>query len=382
MSKPFGVITVITASHLAAARTLFESVRKHHPEAVCVAILVDRIDGRFDSQRESFSIWPVEELKISKLSGMLFQYTRFERVMAFKAFGLGAFVERHSELDKFFYIDADFWILGKLDRALEFLDTHSLLLTPHTLQPVLDTRWMNERVFARTGAFNLGFLGLRRSKEAKEFLSWWTQKMSEYCVSDLPNGMFADQKWMDLAPALFEGVGVFRDPGYNVAAWNLEDRKLSECASQGQWTAGGAELVAMHFSKFDPEQPADDYWRRAGPGQPPNPDPVLDRLAGAYARRLLANGWSECRSWKHVFDYFNDGTLIPPLWPIYYRDVLRHRLPKEHDPFTGLPPSLMLSFLRSLSLPPLRFRDRWWYQEWLRVLRGIGFIPKWWQPVK
>ena len=34
-------------------------------------------------------------------------------------------------------------------------------------------------------------------------------------------GVYTDQRWCDLVPALFDGVKVLRDPGLNVASWNL-----------------------------------------------------------------------------------------------------------------------------------------------------------------
>ncbi|MCZ7644513.1 MAG: hypothetical protein M5U26_04385 [Planctomycetota bacterium] len=237
---------------------------------------------------------------------------------------------------------------------------------------------MNERVYLRTGAFNLGFMGLRAGEPARRFLDWWTRRMREYCVCDPASGFFADQKWLDLAPSLFDGVAVLRSPGYNVAAWNLGDRPL---ARDGEgWTAAGAPLAAMHFSAFDPSNPEDPAWLRAGPGVVPDAPPALLELARAYAERLRAHGWETCRGWAHAYDAFDDGQPIPPLWHIYYRDVLRHRLPADYDPYAGLPYSPALGLLRQLRGDPARFRETWWYREWLRALRYAGRIPPWWDP--
>ncbi|MCZ7644512.1 MAG: hypothetical protein M5U26_04380 [Planctomycetota bacterium] len=100
MNPPFGAVTVVTAAYLPWARALFESLRERHPEAVCAAILVDRPAGRFELAAEPFEVLPVEALGETGLKQLLFRYTRFERVMAFKALGLAAFWKRRPELER------------------------------------------------------------------------------------------------------------------------------------------------------------------------------------------------------------------------------------------------------------------------------------------
>ncbi len=58
---------------------------------------------------------------------------------------------------------------------------------------------------------------------------------------------------MDLTPGLFEGVRVLRDPGYNVAYWNLHERAIS---LEGGPHVNGLPLHFFHFSGFDPDQPS------------------------------------------------------------------------------------------------------------------------------
>ena len=39
--------------------------------------------------------------------------------------------------------------------------------------------------------------------------------------------MHYDQRWLDLVPALFDDVHIVRDPGCNVAYWNLPERYVT-----------------------------------------------------------------------------------------------------------------------------------------------------------
>jgi hypothetical protein len=54
-----------------------------------------------------------------------------------------------------------------------------------------------------------------------------------------------------LAPVFFEGVHVVRDPGYNVASWNLTHRRLV-INDHGEILVNGQPLRFYHFSKLGP----------------------------------------------------------------------------------------------------------------------------------
>ncbi len=70
-----------------------------------------------------------------------------------------------------------------------------------------------------------------------------------YCYDDMPNGLFVDQRWCDHVPALFDRLKVIRDPGYNVASWNLSTRKIT-VEKDGRITVNGHPLRFWHFTKL------------------------------------------------------------------------------------------------------------------------------------
>lgn len=374
MSAPLAAVTVMTANYLPYARTLFASVRRHHPDARCLALLVDRVNGRFAPEKETFEIVPVEEASVPDLRQMLFKYTPWERVMAFKPVALRLAFDRYPEAERFLYLDSDCWVTGALDTALEALGGQNILLTPHFLQPVPDERKINELLFLRIGLFNMGFLGLRRGETSKRFVKWWEEKLRWGCFANALTGFFVDQKWMDLVPGLFDGVEVFRDPGYNVAVWNALDRPI---AKDGEgYRAGGAPLAVFHFTGFDPHG-AGEISRVPPEGLARGQLPEgLRELIDRYAQALLENGYDACMGWKGAFDFFDDGQAIPKLWPIYYHDVLRFRMKEGHDPYKGLPFSPVLGFLRHWPCPERHLRDRPYYFALLTLMQKLGYVPK------
>ena len=246
----FAATTVITANYLSHARTLFQSIKKFHPGAHCAALLIDKVEKRFDPSDEDFEIIPVETLNLSDLRQLLFKYTPWERVMFFKPVVLKTMLKRLAHINKFFYFDSDCFVTGSLQVALTELDDCNLLLTPHFLKQVPDARKINELLFLRIGIFNLGFLGIRRTETGINFLSWWEKKLKWGCFSNPLNGFFVDQKWIDIVPTLFSRVSIFRHPGYNVATWNVLERPISDAGLSNLYQADGAPLVVFHFSGF------------------------------------------------------------------------------------------------------------------------------------
>ncbi len=56
---------------------------------------------------------------------------------------------------------------------------------------------------------------------------------------------------MDMVPGMFAGVRILREPGYNVAYWNLHERAV---ACTDPLTVNGEPLHFFHFSGFDPDK--------------------------------------------------------------------------------------------------------------------------------
>ncbi|MDO9194746.1 MAG: glycosyl transferase, partial [Undibacterium sp.] len=64
------------------------------------------------------------------------------------------------------------------------------------------------------------------------------------------NGLFTDQRWIDLVPAFFEGVCILRTSRLNVAPWNLTTRELTGTAPN-EVLVNGEPLGFYHFTGFD-----------------------------------------------------------------------------------------------------------------------------------
>lgn len=319
-----------TFAYLDRARVLFRTLKRRHPEWELVALIVDQPpEGvELDLEREDFDrvVW-FENLQIPDAERWLFSHDVVEVSTAVK----GPFVHQVCQagnVDAIIYLDPDIALLARLDPIVELLSVHGGVLTPHLLEPEehLEAILDNELATLRTGIFNLGFLAIRTDGEGARFARWWNDRLLAFCHDDIQRGLFVDQRWCDHVPAFFETFKVLRDPGYNVASWNLSHRKIG-IDWEGRITVNGHPLRFWHFTKLGPV--GDSMTRRyAGHNF------QVHEIWNWYRR--LVEGFRDPRIPERYWAYgaFANGQPIEKLHRRLYRDDvgLRDRFP---DPFAA-----------------------------------------------
>ncbi|HEX4953572.1 MAG TPA: glycosyltransferase [Thermoanaerobaculia bacterium] len=300
--------TIVSKNYLPFARTLARSFAEHHPGSPFFVLLVDRIEGAFDPAAEPFEVIEVETLgNIPDFPAFAFKYTILELNTAVKPFFLARLLER-AGIEKLIYLDPDILLFRPLDELSRLLDEHSVVLTPHLTDPIDDDLHPSELSILQSGAYNLGFVALTRSAEVTRLLAWWQERMVEHCVVAIERGLFVDQKWLDLAPGLFEGVFILRSPAYNVAYWNLHKRRVT---LDPEPQVNGVPMVFFHFSGFDPMNLSrvSKHQNRFTLGELPDVRALFQR----YRDLLLGNGFLGTRAWPYAFGRFDNGVAIPDL---------------------------------------------------------------------
>jgi hypothetical protein len=245
--------TSISFNYLARARVLADTIKYYHPDwkmVVCIADLPPP-NFQFDIEEEKFFdevIW-AHDLPVHPIYAWLFKHDVVELCTAVKGPVLLHLLGRGA--DKVFYLDPDIAVMAPLDAMSTWLDESSILLTPHQLDPDDEAAAISDNEICSLihGIYNLGFIAVRNDKNGKAFAKWWDARLREFCYDDKTRGLFVDQKWCDHVPAMFDGVKIVRDPGYNVASWNLSRRRISIPAS-GEILVNGHPLRFYHFTKL------------------------------------------------------------------------------------------------------------------------------------
>ncbi|MDQ8013048.1 MAG: hypothetical protein REI96_11405, partial [Flavobacterium nitrogenifigens] len=73
--------------------------------------------------------------------------------------------------------------------------------------------------------------------------------------SQVSNGLFVDQLWINLVPIFFNKVKVLDEYGFNVAPWNLHERNLIVKINDEYIMNDNSKLVFYHFSSYNYTKP-------------------------------------------------------------------------------------------------------------------------------
>ena len=325
---PTHIFTSIVANYIPKARVLARSVKQHHPEMVFHLFLSDAVPAGFDLASEPFDfLWTLPDLGLENAKQWVFDHSIVEVSTGIKGIALLKLLAL-SDCQRVLFFDPDIVALHRLDSILEQFDSASILLTPHLTEPestraaVLD----NEICALQHGVFNLGFLGVKNSAEGKRFARWWADRLRDFCVDDIPRGLFTDQRWIDLVPAFFPDHAILRDPGYNVCTWNLTHRTVAGSLSGGL-TVNGRPLVFYHFSGLD-SGAQQGMLNKYGASMP-----ALYQLREWYLAECDRRGQRQMSAIPWTYSTFDNGAPITAIHRARYRDRgdLRAAFP---DPFS------------------------------------------------
>lgn len=246
--------TVCSLNRLGQILVLAKSLLQHNPDYHFIVGLADEINDRVDIKSFPFiEFIPLSALQIPQLDKLDKQYDIFELSCALKAFYGSFFYKKHNP-DIILYFDTDICVYSSFDTIEEALNNHSILLSPHFISPVPgDGKYPLERDVLNAGLYNGGFMGVKNSPTAKQFLSWWQQRLLDQGFNNVCEGMMVDQLWLNLVPIYFQNVHLLTHEGCNLAYWNMHERKLTE--KDAQYFANDKPLIFFHFSGFKIDKP-------------------------------------------------------------------------------------------------------------------------------
>ena len=309
--KPLVFFTIVSRNYLAYALTLMQSVAARYPDSKRYLCLADERADDPALDTGLFETVTIDQLGLPDFEAFVFRYDIMELNTAVKPYVFEWLRMRHPQAG-LVYLDPDIYVLRPLDDvARAFEDGKLAVLTPHLNAPLPDDgKFPTELSLMRTGVYNCGFVAINAAHpQSAALIHWWSRKLEFDCFVDLEVGLFTDQKWMDMAPALFPDVAILRHDGYNVAYWNLVSRPVAR-ASDGGYTANGVPLVFAHFSGVNLGEP-DIYSKHqnrfdaAGIGG-------LRPLYDEYLGKLRDNGHLQHATKPYAYGRFADGEKIAP----------------------------------------------------------------------
>lgn len=322
--------TIVSKNYIAYAKTWAESMRLSNPGVVLFVLIVDKLckeDGFLYSP--DYNVVGVQELGIDRFDSVSFKYSILELNTNVKPSFL-QFLIREKNAEKVIYFDPDIYVYGDISHIFRSLDESSFLLTPHILTPIKDSHRPSEQDHLRAGIFNLGFIAVGSDEQAMSMLGWWSKSCLGLAFNDNRDGLFVDQKWLDLAPALFSRCKILRDFGCNVAYWNLHERELSVNSGGELIVNGGVRLTFFHFSGLVLSNLSMISKHQDRFTLSVRED--LQAIFSSYAQSLCKNGHERFRALEYSFGIYDNGKRISDLARRLYA-VSEYALDETCNPF-------------------------------------------------
>ncbi len=333
---PSNAGTIVARNYLPAARVLAESYLRHHPGSRFSVLVVDADDAEIAELAAATPgvhlLGPGHlDLDAAEFARMAIAYTVTELSTAVKPWLLRRLLEDGPTA---IYLDPDIEVFAPFgDEVDELAAEHGIVLTPHVLEPMpRDGLRPTEADIMASGVFNLGFIGV--SREAGPFLAFWSERLRQDAISSVDEQLFTDQRWVDNVPALFQHTTV-RDPGFNVAYWNVYQRPLAR-RDDGTVTAAGAPVRFVHYSGYRPERPwlaSMHYANR--PRVLLSAYPLLAELFDGYRTKLFDAGYAQAlEDVPYRWNVLPDGSAVTPS----LRRTFRYAWIEAERDGTALPP--------------------------------------------
>jgi hypothetical protein len=304
--------TIATRSYLPFVRVLMQSLRRHHPAQHLFVLLVDG-EGT-ECEGDPWVTVPAAALDLPQFQDMCVRYDVTELSTALKPWFMCWLFDR-TDVQELTYLDPDIQVHQPLAAAFELLRSGaSIVLTPHALHALDDGGEPDDHTILKSGAFNLGFVAVRRAPDSMAFVRWWAERLKTGSLVQFQDNLFTDQRWCDLAPALVPGLAILRDCTFNVAYWNLPHRRV-ERTSEGTWLVNGSPLTFFHFSGFDPEDP--DKLSRYQNRKLLEGGSALGMLLSDYADQVLRSGWRAAQDEGYGLAHIQGVQLSPTLRALF-----------------------------------------------------------------
>lgn len=233
--------TITTQSHFFKVFALAESLKSF---AITLHVLVvdrDTFPQEHPSNIEFYKLTDIPNPLVSQL-GKKYKGDRLR--WSLKPVFLINLLAKH---ERVVYVDNDIFFYSNPQFIVNYMDQHSLVLTPHFYRdsPFEEQNWLEANF--RVGLFNAGFIGVNR--HAVTFLTWWANCCLFSVKKAYWRGLFDDQKYLDLAPVKVPDLKILHHRGCNLAGWNDVDLRF-EKKDELVYINGVDQLVFIHFAEM------------------------------------------------------------------------------------------------------------------------------------
>lgn len=223
------------------ALVMWDSLRTFQPEAVLhILALTDAAETLFSAiavpQVVVYSLRDLEAWD-QFLASVKTERSRIDYIFTLSPCFPRFVLETNGEIEMITYLDSDLLFQSDPEPLFQEMNSAPVAIISHRFPP-------GEDQAERFGNFNVGWISFRNASEGRACLDDWRNKCLEWCHDREEPGRYADQKYLDLWPEEFS-ARVLRNPGANLALWNVKTHSLRKGADR-QLLVDGEKLVFFH----------------------------------------------------------------------------------------------------------------------------------------
>lgn len=214
-------ITVFDHGFVHHGVTMFDSLRRWHPQARLAVIAMDArcMDILRRLNCPDLVVIPVEQVLDDRLRAVRPQRTRAEFCWTLSPVAVQTALALAGPGGCGIYVDADLWFRGRIDGWFAAMEGQpaELQIVEHGFSPTQKQRWEH-----KAGRFCVQWVAAREGAVARRLLHWWRERCTEWCFHRFEPGRFGDQKYLDAWPERAEGR-LHILPGSVIGApWNMD----------------------------------------------------------------------------------------------------------------------------------------------------------------
>ena len=128
-------------------------------------------------------------------------------------------LSKNKDCERVTYLDADLYFFSNPTQLDNEIGMSSVAIIEHRFSP-------KNLHLNKFGRFNAGWLSIRNDMVGRQCIDWWRNRCLEWCYDYIESDRYADQKYLDKMPELFNAT-IVSNIGANLAPWNIGNFNLS-----------------------------------------------------------------------------------------------------------------------------------------------------------
>ena len=255
--KNTSIYTVCTTNYLEQAIIALDSAKRNNIFKYFFIFIVDikeesfeKLEKLIQEKQPWIKLFGSHQLtkNYQKIMSIAYKvYSKLEICSLSKFIAIKYLLELKLDTQYLVYIDSDLYFFSSLENCFKELGKKTFLLTPHFLNPYNP---LKEVEFLNSGFINIGFFIINiYGKNLNIILNALIDRISKLGFLAPNLGLYCEQKWISLMANVFwDDFHISKNPGCNIAYWNLENRFITK--KNSNYFINNRKLIFFHFSGF------------------------------------------------------------------------------------------------------------------------------------